>query len=505
MGKKVRRKRQRSLFSMSSASEYSVLDSGRIGGGFDPLHLSRGSQRHRSSSGPSAWGVNGTEPPSLELLAEMIKEEIRQASGLRRALDRVGAEAEVMAQRVAGLAGEQQGRAQQDNAPRRAGKARQVHFVVPDDVRFRWLGIFQQPSESESESEDESGLEHESGAGTGIGKDTGRDSAAKAETKAADKAEPKTADKAETSTEPRVPTPTPRSPQTGRRITLGTGVRQGRVQAERQRARRAASAAAATAEAAADEGSAADTAYAGNSSVEAVYGGSRVDARASKAPAAQRTASAQSSESFEDVGQRRNSVDGSGARARLAAPSSDESSEGRRLVRRVTTTGGRGGGGGGAQPLRGDEALGGILGGTRDFFKSRLRARAPGEEGRTDSEVKSRHEGRPRVGGRQASSAEYPRTEQHPPAASAPETPTGGRQRRNTDESTYGRSSVLADDDALTPPPLPKMPPLPPTPRLPADGDADSIDYHLRRLKGERKTRRSSFMATLSSMLGRKD
>ncbi|KAJ1817754.1 hypothetical protein LPJ75_001632 [Coemansia sp. RSA 2598] len=80
------------------------------------------------------------------------------------------------------------------------------------------------------------------------------------------------------------------------------------------------------------------------------------------------------------------------------------------------------------------------------------------------------------------------------------------------------------DNEAYSQPPLPKMPPLPPIPPQAAQsplssqrpqaasadkkssaGDTDSIDYHLRRLKSDKKTRRSSFMTTLSNMLGRKE
>ncbi|KAI8321761.1 hypothetical protein GQ54DRAFT_311482 [Martensiomyces pterosporus] len=159
-GKKIRRKRQRSLFSMTTADEFSMLDSGRVSSGFDPMNLSS-TFRSRVSVGQQNDDPASREPPSLELLAEMIKEEIRQASGLRQALIRVGIEANDMSHRVSSLSpldgvGENHNDQQPaTNYSPRTGPEKQpgseakprkeVQFIVPDDVRFRWLGIFQEP------------------------------------------------------------------------------------------------------------------------------------------------------------------------------------------------------------------------------------------------------------------------------------------------------------------------------------------------------------------------
>ncbi|KAJ2867480.1 hypothetical protein FB639_004936 [Coemansia asiatica] len=100
-----------------------------------------------------------------------------------------------------------------------------------------------------------------------------------------------------------------------------------------------------------------------------------------------------------------------------------------------------------------------------------------------------------------------------------------GRKSGETAFPSLGPNDSSNDDeDGFSPPPLPKMPPLPPIPPQTApsplssqrphlgnadkkggSGDTDSIEYHLRRLKSDKKTRRSSFMTTLSNMLGRKD
>ncbi|KAJ1996522.1 hypothetical protein H4R26_006167, partial [Coemansia thaxteri] len=124
---------------------------------------------------------------------------------------------------------------------------------------------------------------------------------------------------------------------------------------------------------------------------------------------------------------------------------------------------------------------------------------------------------------------------------------TRSKPRRNTGESAssaplpqppptfsryVGRSSerptsAHEDSDAvLEPPPVPQMPSPPLLPTVSAGispqdvakslavqadrrqhpaGDVDSIDYHLRRLRPDRKGRRSSFMTTISHMLGRKE
>ncbi|KAJ2849813.1 hypothetical protein IWW36_002366 [Coemansia brasiliensis] len=139
---------------MTSAGEYSLLDSGRIGTTFDPMNLAQ-PFRPRIDRSVS----ESKDPPSLDLLAEMIKEEIRQASSLKQALERVNLETESMTQRVSNLSVSDMDAAclsapaiEPEDRARRPKK--QVQFVVPDDVRFRWLGIFQQPSDSESDNED---------------------------------------------------------------------------------------------------------------------------------------------------------------------------------------------------------------------------------------------------------------------------------------------------------------------------------------------------------------
>ncbi|KAJ2830468.1 hypothetical protein GGI24_001898 [Coemansia furcata] len=154
---------------MNTADEFSMLDGGRAGTmAFDPMGL-------LSSSRPCIddyqRGFDHTaprDPPSLDVLAEMIKEEIRQASGLKQALERVGVETNCIATRMytLSMADSMDNECSEANdlgcakpgAPKRAnGKPKkQVRFVVPDDVRFRWLGIFQQPTESEDASGSES-------------------------------------------------------------------------------------------------------------------------------------------------------------------------------------------------------------------------------------------------------------------------------------------------------------------------------------------------------------
>ncbi|KAJ1948467.1 hypothetical protein FBU59_001580 [Linderina macrospora] len=101
-------------------------------------------------------GLLGPDTPSLELLAEMIKEEIRQASGLKQALDKVGTEMGGMEERVLQLPA-----SDTQSAPltpeKRATKQqpkKQVRFTVPDDVRFRWLGIFQAPDPTDGTTRD---------------------------------------------------------------------------------------------------------------------------------------------------------------------------------------------------------------------------------------------------------------------------------------------------------------------------------------------------------------
>ncbi|KAJ2014706.1 hypothetical protein GGI14_004692 [Coemansia sp. S680] len=151
---------------MTAADEFSMLDSGRTGtAAFDPMHLSPMSSRSRTSDFQQNFDPTAPrEPPSLDMLAEMIKEEIRQASGLKQALDRVGSETNCIATRMSMLSmaesmdkecGEvkDHGRSKPGSQKRVNDKAKkQVRFVVPDDVRFRWLGIFQQPTESEDAS-----------------------------------------------------------------------------------------------------------------------------------------------------------------------------------------------------------------------------------------------------------------------------------------------------------------------------------------------------------------
>ncbi|KAJ2388607.1 hypothetical protein H4S02_002781, partial [Coemansia sp. RSA 2611] len=159
--KKIRRRRQRSLFSMTAAGEYSLLDSGRVSSSFDPMDMSR-SPRLQIDTAWSNGDLDAREPPSLDLLAEMIKEEIRQASSLKQALERVHTETESISQRVSHLSlgddvdadrlSQRNGASIPVGKPQRPKK--QVQFVVPDDVRFRWLGIFQDPSDSEASDND---------------------------------------------------------------------------------------------------------------------------------------------------------------------------------------------------------------------------------------------------------------------------------------------------------------------------------------------------------------
>ncbi|ORX70277.1 hypothetical protein DL89DRAFT_292926 [Linderina pennispora] len=134
---------RRSLFSMTTVSEYELLDSGRIRTGFDPMRLSLDPPVGDDVSNESK-DQPGQDVPSLELLAEMIKEEIRQASGLKQALDKVGIELGGMEERVLNLP-------TPDKRAKRAKK--QVRFTVPDDVRFRWLGIFQAPEAAQDPDE----------------------------------------------------------------------------------------------------------------------------------------------------------------------------------------------------------------------------------------------------------------------------------------------------------------------------------------------------------------
>ncbi|KAJ2690774.1 hypothetical protein IWW39_000434 [Coemansia spiralis] len=148
---------------MTAADELSMLDSGRAGSSaFDPMHLTSTSSRSRVGDFHLSFDPTAPrDPPSLDVLAEMIKEEIRQASGLKQALDRVGAETNCIATRMSTLSmadsmdseAKDQDGAKPEAQKRVNGKPKkQVRFVVPDDVRFRWLGIFQQPTESEDAS-----------------------------------------------------------------------------------------------------------------------------------------------------------------------------------------------------------------------------------------------------------------------------------------------------------------------------------------------------------------
>ncbi|KAJ2732726.1 hypothetical protein IW152_003618 [Coemansia sp. BCRC 34962] len=155
---------------MTAADELSMLGSGRAGtSAFDPMHLTSTSSRSRMADFQLSFDPTAPrDPPSLDMLAEMIKEEIRQASGLKQALDRVGAETSSIATRMSTLSmadsvdseAKDHDSAKPDAQKQRVnGKPKkQVRFVVPDDVRFRWLGIFQQPTESD----DASGSEPES-------------------------------------------------------------------------------------------------------------------------------------------------------------------------------------------------------------------------------------------------------------------------------------------------------------------------------------------------------
>ncbi|KAJ1812978.1 hypothetical protein LPJ56_005321, partial [Coemansia sp. RSA 2599] len=57
---------------MTCAEEYSLLDSGRVSSAFDPMEAAK-STRPRIGASHLTGGINPGEPPSLELLAEMIK------------------------------------------------------------------------------------------------------------------------------------------------------------------------------------------------------------------------------------------------------------------------------------------------------------------------------------------------------------------------------------------------------------------------------------------------
>ncbi|KAJ2800820.1 hypothetical protein H4R20_003919, partial [Coemansia guatemalensis] len=178
--KKIRRRRQRSLFSMTTAGEYSLLDSGRISSSFDPMGLAH-SFKPQGDVVRGNGDLDSREPPSLDLLAEMIKEEIRQASSLKQALDRVTTETECISQRVSNLSlsdintdqshespirsGTESADAQERN---RKGPHKQVQFIVPDDVRFRWLGIFQQPADSDPSDDEETSAGNKTAADSAV-------------------------------------------------------------------------------------------------------------------------------------------------------------------------------------------------------------------------------------------------------------------------------------------------------------------------------------------------
>ncbi|KAJ2690592.1 hypothetical protein GGH99_002600, partial [Coemansia sp. RSA 1285] len=139
---------------MTSADEYSLLDSGRMSGGMDTMGFSHLNQKPVGSA-PLGNEPDPKDPPSLDLLVEMIKEEIRQASILKQALDRIGLETESMSQRVTNLSIDSglNVTATDDQAipkdPTSNVSRKHVQFTVPDDVRFRWLGIFQQPQDDQ--------------------------------------------------------------------------------------------------------------------------------------------------------------------------------------------------------------------------------------------------------------------------------------------------------------------------------------------------------------------
>ncbi|KAJ2845347.1 hypothetical protein GGI22_006588, partial [Coemansia erecta] len=139
---------------MTSADEYSMLDSGRMSRGFDPTGASY-SIRPSVGTAPLGNEPDSKDPPSLDLLAEMIKEEIRQASSLKQALERIGIETENMSHRVTNLSSNNSlnsaaaAATADDQAILLDGVRKHVQFTIPDDVRFRWLGIFQQPQEEQ--------------------------------------------------------------------------------------------------------------------------------------------------------------------------------------------------------------------------------------------------------------------------------------------------------------------------------------------------------------------
>ncbi|KAJ2658042.1 hypothetical protein IWW48_004214 [Coemansia sp. RSA 1200] len=139
---------------MTSADEYSLLDSGRMSGRIDTIGFSHLNQKPVGSA-PLGNEPDPKDPPSLDLLVEMIKEEIRQASILKQALDRIGLETESMSQRVTNLSIDSglNVTATDDQAiskdPTSNVSRKHVQFTIPDDVRFRWLGIFQQPQDDQ--------------------------------------------------------------------------------------------------------------------------------------------------------------------------------------------------------------------------------------------------------------------------------------------------------------------------------------------------------------------
>ncbi|KAJ1899303.1 hypothetical protein LPJ66_002194 [Kickxella alabastrina] len=268
---------------MSTAEEYSLLDSGRVSSAFDPMDLSR-SMRPRIGAAQMNMVLNPRESPSLELLAEMIKEEIRQASSLKQALDGVGIEAKNMARRVSNMTNAANSNNDVDgqqtlkqteilNPSEKTTHAnkvkKQVQFIIPDDVRFRWLGIFEQPSDPETSDTEEL----DNSTTKNPTSNTKRDS-------------PATFSNSSRSI---IGAPARRSSSLVRQIGMGTGSigrssRGAGIQAEIERANRAFDTGDNLGEGRlgsndSDTSSSAISPFTASSSVEAVYGGSRPNAR----------------------------------------------------------------------------------------------------------------------------------------------------------------------------------------------------------------------------------
>ncbi|KAJ2255148.1 hypothetical protein GGH98_002101 [Coemansia sp. RSA 454] len=124
------------------------------------------------------------------------------------------------------------------------------------------------------------------------------------------------------------------------------------------------------------------------------------------------------------------------------------------------------------------------------------------------------------LNGDSKSSETRPRSRHNTNESSSPSPPP---QSSRKIPSSIGRSSIERldsprPDGSIASPLLPKLPPPPsaslsplsPKRHVRSDSkqalpDSDSIDHHIRRLRSDKKSRRSSFMSTISQMLGRKE